>query len=172
VKYSDELGKRLKAAYEEGMTIRDVAGEFTLSFGTARKYLLRAGTSLRGWGGARPARGGTATPARAHRASGDDSPISRILNSMQSAASRESPHVGGEETPKGYTPALGAKLKTAYERGMSIRDVADIFGLKFGTARNYLLRAGTSLRGQGAAGHSRGGFRRVEPTTRLRNALR
>jgi hypothetical protein len=47
-----ELHAALKAAYLAGASIRDLAAEHDLAFGTARSLLLEAGVTLRPRGGA------------------------------------------------------------------------------------------------------------------------
>ena len=44
---------------------------------------------------------------------------------------------------------LGGQLKTRYDAGESIRDIADDLNRSFGFVRNVLVEAGVTLRGRG-----------------------
>lgn len=50
---------------------------------------------------------------------------------------------------------LRAQLKTDYEAGASIRDLATSQKLAFGTVRTLLLEAGVTLRSRGGPNHTR-----------------
>jgi hypothetical protein len=47
------------------------------------------------------------------------------------------------------------QLRDRYEAGSSIRDLANEFGLSFGTVRALLLEAGVCLRSRGGPNHRR-----------------
>ena len=49
--------------------------------------------------------------------------------------------------------ALANELKLAYEAGASIRALASIHRVAFGTVRTLLLEAGVTLRGRGGPNH-------------------
>jgi hypothetical protein len=63
------LGRELKAAYEAGASIRDLAAERRLAFGTVRTLLLEAGVVLRTRGGPNHVRQEPTSP--------DDTPIEK-----------------------------------------------------------------------------------------------
>jgi hypothetical protein len=56
------LARELKAGYEAGASIRDLATRHTLAFGTVRSLLLEAGAVLRGPGGPNHGRSDRDTP--------------------------------------------------------------------------------------------------------------
>ena len=51
---------------------------------------------------------------------------------------------------------LGAQLRTAYERGASIRQLAGGIGRSYGSTHLLLAEAGTVFRGRGAQPRERG----------------
>lgn len=50
---------------------------------------------------------------------------------------------------------LAAQMKVAYERGRSIRDLAQVHKLAFATVRTLLIEAGAVLRSRGGANRTR-----------------
>jgi predicted transcriptional regulator len=51
---------------------------------------------------------------------------------------------------------LAAELKKAYDKGKSIRELADVHGRSYGFVHRVLSESGVTLRGRGGATRSKG----------------
>lgn len=76
---------------------------------------------------------------------------------------RHARHVGAERE------SLTATLKDAYEKGASIRELAEEHQLSYGKVHRVLSEAGVQLRGRGGPHRQRRGLTRVQALEYRRN---
>jgi predicted transcriptional regulator len=61
---------------------------------------------------------------------------------------------------------LAAELKKSYDKGKSIRELADSHGRSYGFVHRVLSESGVTLRGRGGATRTKAGAKTARKTTR------